>query len=102
MEDFWAGLSHSLVPHLSGSGVRTKLLEALASGVPTLATPGAVSRLHPALRENPLLFCSESPDAWAERIVSSAPFAERQAHLDDPLPAMLDGEQVYRFLEDFQ
>jgi glycosyltransferase involved in cell wall biosynthesis len=102
LEPFWANLSYALVPHLAGSGVRTKLLEALASGVPTLATSEAALRIHPDLRGSPLLTVSDDPEHWAQKLMTSQPFEDR---IDAPAAVLaagraLDGREIYRFLSD--
>ena len=100
LEDgFWAKLSYALIPHVQGSGTRIKLLEALASGVPALASQGIEQRLLPGLRQHPLLHLSDDPADWVRRILAHAPFAERKAALDTPFPKELDGAEIYRFLD---
>ncbi len=76
-ENYWSELSFSLAPHLGGSGVRIKILESLASGVPTLTTPAALEGLHPALRTDPLLRVSADPAQWARWMCDAQPFEER-------------------------
>ena len=55
IESFWASVDLMLVPHVSGSGVRIKLLESLASGVPTLANLEAVAALSDEIAKSDLL-----------------------------------------------
>jgi glycosyltransferase involved in cell wall biosynthesis len=102
LEPFWASLSFALVPHLAGSGVRTKLLEALASGIPTLATSEAAMRIHPDLRKSPLLSVSDDPDAWAGALLKAQPFERRLEEPSSILAAgqALDGREIYRFLSE--
>ena len=69
-ERFWGALSASLVPHLTGSGVRIKLLESLARGVPVFANAAATGRIHPQLRLSPLLIESDDPHEWARRMLA--------------------------------
>src|SRR4029078_11584493 len=99
LEPFWAGLSFALVPHLAGSGVRTKLLEALASGIPTLATSEAAMRIHPDLRASPLLRVSDDPQFWVETLMKAQPFEHRLEEPGSILAAgkALDGREIYRF-----
>ena len=54
IESFWAQIDCMIVPHISGSGVRIKMLEALASGITVIANPEAIEPLSLALRANPL------------------------------------------------
>jgi hypothetical protein len=82
--------------------VRTKLLEALASGIPALATSEAAMRIHPDLRKSPLLRVSDDPQAWVETLLAAQPFEHR---LDEPGSILaagkaLDGREVYRFLSE--
>jgi glycosyltransferase involved in cell wall biosynthesis len=101
LEEFWVRLSFLLVPHVGGSGTRTKLLEALALGVPVLANGDAVSALRPDLRETPHLFVANSAAQWADRIVAERePFRTRLEHAGHDLRgSSLDGEAVFRFLD---
>jgi glycosyltransferase involved in cell wall biosynthesis len=101
LEEFWASLNFSLVPHLMGSGVRMKLLESLASGIPTLATPGAVVRIHPGLRQSELLLSSDSPDEWCDRIMRPDSGQVRGNLAGLPLPWDLDSKHIYSFMNEF-
>lgn len=62
IESFWSEIDCMVVPHVSGSGVRIKLLEALASGVSVIANPEAVAPLSDEVRRDPLLQVSELAD----------------------------------------
>lgn len=66
---FWDTLSLMLVPHVAGSGVRIKLLDSLASGIPVLANDKAVERIHPELLKSPYLKVSSDPIQWAQIIM---------------------------------
>ncbi|HUP57345.1 MAG TPA: glycosyltransferase [Bdellovibrionota bacterium] len=100
LEPYWSALSFNLIPHLTGSGVRTKLLEGLASGVPTLSNREAASRVHPELRKSTLLTVEDDPARWAEILVSAEPFERRlqDAAQVRELAKALDGKSLYRFL----
>jgi hypothetical protein len=102
LEPFWASLSFALVPHLTGSGVRIKLLEALASGIPTLATSEAALRIHPDLRVSPLLKVSDDPSLWVDMLMKAQPFEHRLEEPGSILAAGkgFDGREVYRFLSE--
>lgn len=99
LEEFWSQLDFSLVPHVIGSGVRIKLLESLASGIPTLATSGAVTRIHPHLRATQLLKVSDDPDEWADWIVSSQNVGLRHRLSDLGLLSELNSLKNYSFLK---
>ncbi len=47
LDNFWNQMSVMLVPHISGSGVRIKLLDSLGSGIPALANDQVIERIHP-------------------------------------------------------
>ena len=102
-EDFWCRLSWMLVPHINGSGVRMKLLEAVASGVPVLAHPSAIERLHPALQNHLGIVACSTLEDWSQMILAETPFQTRRK-LQEKLAtsevvAGLDGLDIYRFLE---
>jgi len=96
LSDFFSRLSWMLVPHVSGSGVRIKLLDALAQKIPVLATPEAVERLHPDLQHSPLIVSSSDPKVWADRIISEKPFESRLRYRDLPFADAMRGEVVYQ------
>jgi glycosyltransferase involved in cell wall biosynthesis len=99
LDGFWRDLSFFLIPHVCGSGVRIKLLEALVSGVPTLATHAAVAPLAEALRADPLLHVGDAAAEWAELLVRErAAFTSRRATTPSGLRAELSGAHVYSFL----
>lgn len=102
LDEYWSKLSYSLIPHVSGSGVRVKLLESLASGVPVLANAAAVERIDPSLRKNPYLHVSEDPGEWADRVMRGAPMSDRErfAGSEQNLPSELRATEVYRFLRE--
>ncbi|MEO7162942.1 MAG: hypothetical protein ABI041_08485, partial [Bdellovibrionia bacterium] len=93
---FFAGLSWMLVPHLSGSGVRIKLLDALSKKIPVMATPSAVERLHPELHEYPLIFSSDDPTLWANRALGETPQGTRLKYQDLAFPQAMCGTEIYR------
>ncbi|PWU19778.1 MAG: hypothetical protein C5B49_05220 [Bdellovibrio sp.] len=69
LDPFWDELSLMLVPHITGSGVRIKLLDSIASGVPALANDAAIERIHPDLRNSPFLSVADDPKDWAKLIL---------------------------------
>jgi glycosyltransferase involved in cell wall biosynthesis len=98
LEEFWASLSFLLIPQKGGSGIRMKLLEALASGVPVLVNQEALLPLTPSLQASPLIFCSEVASDWATQLVQEKPFEARKTHLNRGFEKSLLGTENYRFL----
>ena len=96
MTEFLKRLSWMLVPHVSGSGVRIKLLDALAQKIPVFATKEAVERLHPEIQKSPLIFSSSSASEWADRVVSEEPFESRLKWKDLSFPEAMRGDRVYQ------
>ena len=99
LDDWWASLSFSLIPDLTGMGVRIKLLESVASGIPVLTTQMGIERCAPEVGGSPLVFTSDDPAAWAQQIVRHQAFELRKKHLLSPFNQGLDGRQIYRFLD---
>lgn len=95
MESFWQELSCFLVPHIEGSGVRVKLLDALASGVPVLANTAALDRIDSALLDDNLIAVADAPEAWTQKILSLRNHELRQSQLLRRMPESLTGESVY-------
>jgi glycosyltransferase involved in cell wall biosynthesis len=98
LSEFWAHLSLMLVPQVVGTGVRMKLLEALAYGVPIVAHSDATQRLHSDLQTSPLLVVRNSPSEWAEFMCTEPAFSRRRQFAGEPIPAALDGQCMYGFL----
>lgn len=102
LEQFWSELDWSLAPHVTGSGVRIKLLESIASGVPTLANRAAVTRIHPNLVHNELLFVSDDPGQWCQQIMDSkrAGFRDKMSEAGTELsfPVELNTQRTLDFL----
>ena len=96
-EDFWSSISVLIAPHLSGSGVRMKILEGLVSGVLTFTTCAGAERLDPSLRNHPLLWCNDDPTLWVKRISGVLPWAGASG---EALPDALIGERVYGFMRE--
>lgn len=69
LDGFWNQMSVMLVPHVSGSGVRIKLLDSLGSGIPALANDQVVERIHPELMDSPFLIEDSDPQSWVETIL---------------------------------
>jgi glycosyltransferase involved in cell wall biosynthesis len=96
IDEFWSCLSFLAAPHIVGSGVRTKILEAIASGVPVLTNPGGAAPLSGGVRASPFLICEDNAAGWAARILSErGPFGLRKALEDEPIPDDLIAESVY-------
>ena len=75
-------------PVLSGSGVRVKLLEAFASGIPALSTAVGAEGL--AGRDGPILELADAPEEFAGKILEL---------LDDPARARAMAERARREVE---
>jgi len=95
VEDFWSDLDFSLIPHVSGSGVRIKLIESLASGVPSLTTSEGRDRIHPGLQNHPLLKTSDDPAEWSKWILDSRHMSLRAKMSELPLAKELDSMMIY-------
>lgn len=100
IETFWGQISFLLIPHITGSGVRIKLLEALASNIPVLANSAAIGLIHPELQKQPQLFCRDDPSEWARLILSETPMKTRLQFQSLPFAPALEGEKIYGFLEE--
>jgi glycosyltransferase involved in cell wall biosynthesis len=77
---FWTGASVLAVPLLSGGGVRVKILEAMASGVPIVSTSVGCEGL--GVRDGEHLLIADTPEAFAQacaRLLADAPLARRLA-----------------------
>ena len=98
LAQFWNGLSGMLVPHVGGTGVRMKLLEALAYGVPVLANTEAVSRLHQDLQASPLLSIRDEPSEWCRFLLEERPLARRYELSHLGMSKALQGKEVYSFV----
>jgi hypothetical protein len=97
LDDFWNEIDLMLVPHLSGSGSRIKLLDALARRIPTLANAAAVERVAPEVRSDPRLYVSETPGDWAKLVTEKRQeitFLSRSPDAPPPSPG-LEGKTVY-------
>lgn len=85
-----------LVPDLGGSGVRIKLLEGLASGIPTLANASAVERIHPELLKSPFLIQREKASDWAEFILALRGSELRKECAGQPMDQALKFDYLYK------
>ena len=77
---FWTSASVLAVPLLSGGGVRVKILEAMASGVPIVSTSIGCEGL--AARDGEHLLIADTPTAFAEacaRLLDDTALARRLA-----------------------
>lgn len=98
LEEYWSQLSLSLVPHVTGSGVRMKLLESVASGVPVLCNLDAIRRLHPEVQKSPFVVKCENIEEWVKCLIEEKPFQTRQALASVPHNPGLTGAKIYGFL----
>lgn len=101
LEAYWPRWSWALVPHVSGSGVRIKLLEAIASGLPVLANAEALDPVSPDLASLAQVIPLSRPDDWCAAVLSSAPGEERARRSRAPYPDSLDPKRIYGFVEGF-
>ncbi|MDR3606021.1 MAG: glycosyltransferase [Oligoflexia bacterium] len=85
LDPYWSDVSLSLSPHLEGSGVRMKLLESLAAGVPVLTHRMALEQLIEPLKHHPQLFATDSPAEWAEIIMKAPALPEPMTEGDRAL-----------------
>lgn len=77
---FWAAASMLAVPLLSGGGVRVKILEAMASGVPIVSTSVGCEGL--GVRDGEHLLIADTPEAFAQacaRLLADVSLAKRLA-----------------------
>lgn len=96
LDAFWAGLSFLLVPHIVGSGVRTKILESIVSGVPVLTNSAGAASLPAGARENKLLICQDDPTEWARILLQeSRPQVTRMRLEPESTCNALTAEEVY-------
>lgn len=96
LDAFWAELSFLLVPHVVGSGVRTKILESIVSGVPVLTNSAGAASLPAGARENKLFICQDDPAEWARILLQeSRPQVTRMRLEPDSTCSALTAEEVY-------
>lgn len=98
MSQFWQQLSVMLVPHVAGSGVRVKLLDALASGIPVLANTPATERIEPSLKSSELLTVLDDPEKWAQYLMNLEGHELRQSFAGQELLPGLSGQVIYKDL----
>lgn len=78
---FWAHASALAVPILSGGGVRVKILEAMAAGVPVVSTTVGCEGLD--VQDGLHLLIADTPETFAQacaRILQDKQLAQRLAH----------------------
>lgn len=92
-------LSFILIPQFVGSGVQIQLIEALASGIPVLATRHATAQVSKRLQDLPSLFTSDRSEEWADYLLQQEPFLKRVKFSESKFPDGLDSIQVYDFLK---
>lgn len=100
LDEWWASLSFSLIPDLTGAGVRIKLLESVASGIPVLVTEMGIERCATPIQNSELVFVSDDPKKWVEHVMQFQPFQHRKRFLESPFNSGLDGREIYRFLNE--
>jgi glycosyltransferase involved in cell wall biosynthesis len=78
---FWTQAAALAVPLLSGGGVRVKILEAMAMGVPVVSTTIGCEGL--AVRNGEHLLVADTPEAFSRacaRVLQDQELAQRLAH----------------------
>lgn len=96
LDQFWRRLSFLLAPHIVGSGVRTKILEAMASGIPVITNTAGQKLLPNAARNDPFLVCLDDPKDWAAAISREAsPYQTKTALMSVPTSIALLASTVY-------
>ena len=96
LHGFWAELSFLLAPHITGTGIRTKILESIVSGVPVLTNTAGAEPLPDGARRSPFLLCHDDPAEWARILLSETRAqATRDRLADEPVCAALTAEEVY-------
>jgi polysaccharide biosynthesis protein PslH len=78
---YWTGASALAVPILSGGGVRVKILEAMAMGVPVVSTTLGCEGLE--VRDGEHLLIADTPIAFAQactRVLQDKELGQRLAH----------------------
>lgn len=91
LASFWQAVKCTLVPHIEGSGVRTKLLESVSKGVPVLVDEAAARMVGDALDG---MYVCRSPADWVHFILGQVGPLEVGC-----FPTQLDGNRVYGFLD---
>jgi O-antigen biosynthesis protein len=85
-----------LCPVLSGSGVRVKLLEAFAAGMPVVSTRLGAEGL--AERDGDLCALADSPEAFADKIVELFEQPERAAEMARRARAEIEANRDMRVM----
>lgn len=99
LEGFWAELSFLLVPHIVGSGVRTKILESVASGVPVLTNAPGAAALSAAVRKSRFLLCLDDVADWVHLLSTEAHAQATRRGLEmEPFCEALTADYVYKGL----
>jgi hypothetical protein len=96
LDPLFAQLSYMLVPHISGCGIRTKLLDALSKGIPVIANTKAFLQLPEEFKTCKLMKIINDPKECADFILNSNNRSETnssQIEID-----LLSPEKNYSFL----
>lgn len=98
LDRFWEETDLMLVPHVVGSGVRIKLLESIARGIPVITHIESANRIATGLQKIPGLYVGDAPGFWIHTILGlqrESIEAIRTANF----PNHLMGQEVYQFLD---
>ncbi len=68
LREYMVACDINICPMISGSGIKNKILEALALGVPTVATPIATEGI-PELEDNKNILVASTPQQFVEKIL---------------------------------
>jgi hypothetical protein len=102
LEEFYSDLSYLAVPHLQGSGVRMKTLEAITRGIPVLTHPEGAQGIDPSLVVSPQVTLLPDANDWASFLNSRLGLIDRaqilEANPEAVLPPALEGKEIYSFL----
>lgn len=96
LDSFWGELSFLLAPQVVGSGVRTKIYESVAYGVPVLTNAAGAAPLPAALRNSRLIISRNDPNDWARVLLAEATAQETRARLEgEPISRAITSDEVY-------
>ena len=99
-EPFWAQIDGLLIPHLGGSGVKIKLIEAMASGIPFLTHTRSRRMLVPTLQNYPGGLFSDDLQCWQRALKGEEPKLPKRGELErQPYPSDLDARTVMAFVD---
>jgi hypothetical protein len=99
LDEFWAEISMMLVPNLVGTGVRIKMLESIAFGIPVLTHTESAKTIAPSLANSPLVITHDGPNEWAQEILTQHHQNDETQRIKQTIPKEIEVDEVYRFLD---